>query len=44
LFNAVEKSAVQRFLRTSAANGGLGVWDSSSALRNLLVPDKAQSR
>jgi hypothetical protein len=44
LYTAVEKSAVQRFLRTSAANGGLGVWDNSSILRNLLVPDKAQSR
>jgi hypothetical protein len=44
LYDAVEKSAVQRFLRSSAASGGLGVWDNSSILRNLLVPDKAQSR
>ncbi len=39
--NGVRDSAVQQFLSQPASRGGLGVWGSNSALRNLLVPDKA---
>jgi hypothetical protein len=44
LYNAVDGSAIQRFLKNDPSQGGLGVWSNSSILRNLLVPDKAQSR
>lgn len=39
--NGVRDSAVQRYLSNPVSRGGLGVWSSNSALRNLLVPDKA---
>lgn len=39
--NGVRDSAVQRYLSQPVSRGGLGVWSSNSALRNLLVPDKA---
>ena len=39
--NGVRDSAVQRYLSGPVSRGGLGVWSSNSALRNLLVPDKA---
>jgi hypothetical protein len=40
LYNAVEKSAVQRFLRNDHARGGLEVWGGASFVRGLLIPDK----